>query len=120
MSPGRALIFVENLSVPFDRRVWQECRALREAGYEVSVVCPQGNSQDREPYALIDGIEIHRYPLTRGDRRLDRATCASTRRRSGAPGAWLAASAGSTSSTSATRPTCCSWSRCRSSSAAPG
>jgi glycosyltransferase involved in cell wall biosynthesis len=64
VSPGRALIFVENLSVPFDRRVWQECRALREVGYEVAVVCPQGNSQDREPYALIDGVEIHRYPLT--------------------------------------------------------
>ena len=64
MSPGRALILVENLSVPFDRRVWQECLALREAGYEVSVVCPQGTSQDREPYALIDGVEIHRYPLT--------------------------------------------------------
>jgi len=64
VSLGRTLILVENLSVPFDRRVWQECRALREAGYEVSVVCPQGRSQDREPYALIDGIEIHRYPLT--------------------------------------------------------
>jgi glycosyltransferase involved in cell wall biosynthesis len=63
VSPGRALIFVENLSVPFDRRVWQECRALREAGYEVAVVCPQGAKQDREPYALIDGVEIHRYPL---------------------------------------------------------
>jgi hypothetical protein len=64
VSPGRALIFVENLSVPFDRRVWQECRALRDAGYEVSVVCPQGKSQDREPYAEIDGVQIHRYPLT--------------------------------------------------------
>lgn len=64
MSLGRALIVVENLSVPFDRRVWQECRALTEAGYEVSVICPQGTSQDREPYALIDGVEIHRYPLT--------------------------------------------------------
>jgi glycosyltransferase involved in cell wall biosynthesis len=64
VSPGRALILVENLSVPFDRRVWQECRALHEAGYAVSVVCPQGTSQDREPYALIEGIEIHRYPLT--------------------------------------------------------
>ena len=64
MSPGRALILVENLSVPFDRRVWQECRALREAGYEVSVICPQGSTQDREPYAVIDGVEIHRYPLT--------------------------------------------------------
>ncbi len=64
MSPGRALILVENLSVPFDRRVWQECQALREAGYEVAVVCPQGASQDREPYARIDGVDIHRFPLT--------------------------------------------------------
>jgi glycosyltransferase involved in cell wall biosynthesis len=64
VSLGRALIVVENLSVPFDRRVWQECRALTEAGYEVSVICPQGASQDREPYALIDGVAIHRYPLT--------------------------------------------------------
>lgn len=64
MSPGRALILVENLSVPFDRRVWQECQALRTAGYEVSVVCPQGSTQDRERYARIDGVEIHRYPLT--------------------------------------------------------
>jgi glycosyltransferase involved in cell wall biosynthesis len=63
VSPGRALILVENLSVPFDRRVWQECQALREAGYEVSVICPQGSSQDREPYSQIEGVEIHRYPL---------------------------------------------------------
>jgi glycosyltransferase involved in cell wall biosynthesis len=63
VSPGRALIIVENLSVPFDRRVWQECQALRDAGYEVSVICPQGRKQDREAHALIDGIDIHRYPL---------------------------------------------------------
>jgi glycosyltransferase involved in cell wall biosynthesis len=63
VSLGRALIVVENLSVPFDRRVWQESQALRDAGYEVSVICPQGKSQDREPHALIDGIDIHRYPL---------------------------------------------------------
>jgi glycosyltransferase involved in cell wall biosynthesis len=64
VSPGSALIVVENLSVPFDRRVWQECQALRDAGYEVSVVCPQGKSQDREPHAFIDGVDIHRYPLS--------------------------------------------------------
>jgi glycosyltransferase involved in cell wall biosynthesis len=63
VSPGRALILVENLSVPFDRRVWQECQALREADWEVSVICPQGSSQDREPHSVVDGVEIHRYPL---------------------------------------------------------
>jgi glycosyltransferase involved in cell wall biosynthesis len=64
VSPGRALIVVENLSVPFDRRVWQECQALHEAGYQVSVICPQGRKRDREAYSLIDGVEIHRYPLS--------------------------------------------------------
>lgn len=57
------LIVVENLSVPFDRRVWQESLALRDAGYRVAVICPQGTDRDREPFAEIDGIEIHRYPL---------------------------------------------------------
>lgn len=60
----RALILVENLSVPLDRRVWQESLTLRRAGYEVVVVCPQGRDRDTEPFARIDGIEIHRFPLT--------------------------------------------------------
>jgi glycosyltransferase involved in cell wall biosynthesis len=59
----RALILVENLSVPFDRRVWQESIALRDAGWEVSVICPQGSKRDTESYAEIDGVKIHRYPL---------------------------------------------------------
>ena len=32
------LILVENLPLPFDRRVWQEACALRDAGYEDSTV----------------------------------------------------------------------------------
>ncbi|MET9350015.1 glycosyltransferase family 4 protein [Streptomyces termitum] len=59
----RALILVENLSVPFDRRVWQECATLRDAGWEVHVVCPRGGKRDTEAEAVIDGIRIHRYPL---------------------------------------------------------
>jgi glycosyltransferase involved in cell wall biosynthesis len=59
----RVLILVENLSVPFDRRVWQESRALTEAGYRVVVVCPMGTKRDTEPHVVIDGVEIHRYPL---------------------------------------------------------
>ena len=61
---GRVLILVENLSVPFDRRVWQESLALRDAGWDVSVICPRGSKRDIEEYVEIDGIEIHRYPLT--------------------------------------------------------
>lgn len=57
------LILVENLSVPFDRRVWQESRALADAGYRVTVICPQGAKQDTEREATIDGVHILRYPL---------------------------------------------------------
>ena len=35
------LIIVENLPLPFDRRVWQEANTLKENGAEVSVICPQ-------------------------------------------------------------------------------
>jgi glycosyltransferase involved in cell wall biosynthesis len=60
---GRALFLVENLSVPFDRRVWQESKALTDAGWEVHVICPQGGKRDTERYVEIDGVKIHRYPL---------------------------------------------------------
>ncbi|MFI0264070.1 glycosyltransferase family 4 protein [Streptomyces sp. NPDC017056] len=59
----RALVLVENLSVPFDRRVWQECTTLRDAGWTVHVVCPRGEKRDTEAEAVIDGVRIHRYPL---------------------------------------------------------
>ncbi|WIX80090.1 glycosyltransferase family 4 protein [Amycolatopsis carbonis] len=59
----KALILVENLSVPFDRRVWQECQTLRDAGWEVHVICPQGTKRDTEPEAVVDEVHIHRYPL---------------------------------------------------------
>ncbi|MFF5210360.1 glycosyltransferase family 4 protein [Streptosporangium sp. NPDC000396] len=60
---GKALILVENLSVPFDRRVWQESTTLRDAGWDVHVICPRGTKRDTEPYVEIDGVKIHRYPL---------------------------------------------------------
>lgn len=60
--PHHILILVENLSVPFDRRVWHECTTLISAGYEVSVICPQGKRHDRERYAELGGVRIHRYP----------------------------------------------------------
>ncbi|MER5734837.1 glycosyltransferase family 4 protein [Streptomyces sp. NPDC002262] len=59
----RALILVENLSVPFDRRVWQECTTLRDAGWEVHVICPAGTKRDTEREVELDGVRIHRYPL---------------------------------------------------------
>ncbi|WP_395309797.1 glycosyltransferase family 4 protein [Mycobacterium sp. AMU20-3851] len=57
------LMLVENLSVPFDRRVWQEATALIDAGFAVTVICPTGAGQDVEREVVIDGIRILRYPL---------------------------------------------------------
>lgn len=62
-SAGKALVLVENLSVPFDRRVWQECTTLRDAGWEVHVVCPQGSKVDTQAEEVKDQIHLHRYPL---------------------------------------------------------
>lgn len=59
--PRRVLILVQNLPVPLDRRVWLEATTLRQAGYEVSVICPMGRGWT-EPHEVIDGVHIHRYP----------------------------------------------------------
>src|SRR5512134_1831950 len=61
-SRRRVLIVVENLPLPFDRRVWQEALPLRDARYEVSIVCPRGRGYEAS-YELLDGIHIHRHPL---------------------------------------------------------
>jgi glycosyltransferase involved in cell wall biosynthesis len=58
----RVLILVENLPSPFDRRVWQEAGALRDAGYGVSIVCPTGKGCEKK-YEVIDDIHIWRYDL---------------------------------------------------------
>jgi glycosyltransferase involved in cell wall biosynthesis len=55
----RVLIIVQNLPVPFDRRVWLECRTLRDAGYDVTVVCPRG--KETGAYQVVDGVTIHGY-----------------------------------------------------------
>lgn len=59
--PGpHLLMLVENETLPEDRRVWLECRALRDAGWRVSAICPT------EPglplYEEVDGVAIHRFP----------------------------------------------------------
>ncbi len=56
------LILVENLPVPFDRRVWQEACALRDAGYLVSVICPTGHGYERK-LEVIEGVYVYRYRL---------------------------------------------------------
>ena len=56
---GRILIIVQNLPVPFDRRVWLECGTLTDAGYQVAVVCPKGPGDPS--YAVVDGVELYKY-----------------------------------------------------------
>lgn len=65
--PKRVLIIVENLPVPFDRRVWSEATTLRAAGYEVSVICPKGVGAEAT-HEVIDGIHVfrHRLPEAKG------------------------------------------------------
>ncbi len=58
----RVLIIVENLPVPFDRRVWQEARTLREDGYDVSIICPMGHGSP-VGHEVLEGIHIWRHPL---------------------------------------------------------
>lgn len=58
---GRVLILNENDSAPRDRRVWQISLTLTSAGFDVVVVCPQTESES-EPFARVDGIDVHRYP----------------------------------------------------------
>ncbi len=55
----RVLIIVQNLPVPFDRRVWLECQTLTRAGYDVAVVCPKGPGDPS--YAILEGVELYKY-----------------------------------------------------------
>jgi glycosyltransferase involved in cell wall biosynthesis len=56
---SRILIIVQNLPVPFDRRVWLECQALTSAGYRVAVVCPKGSGDPA--YEVVDTVELYKY-----------------------------------------------------------
>lgn len=58
----RVLIIVQNLPVPFDRRVWQEATALKANGYEVAVICPAAREYTAR-YECLQGIHVYRHPL---------------------------------------------------------
>lgn len=57
----KVLIIVENLSVPFDDRVWKEAVTLRNNGYIVTVLCPRGQGHDKG-YEFLEGVHIYRHP----------------------------------------------------------
>ena len=58
----RVLIVVQNLPVPFDRRVWLEATTLARNNHLVSVICPKakGWTKSRE---TIEDVDIYRYFL---------------------------------------------------------
>jgi len=58
----KVLIIVENLPVPFDRRVWQEATALTRHGYGVSIICPTGKGFEAR-HEVLDGINVYRHTL---------------------------------------------------------
>jgi glycosyltransferase involved in cell wall biosynthesis len=62
MRKARVLIIVQNLPVPFDRRVWLEATTLAQAGHAVSVICPKAKGFNAS-HELLEDIEIFRYPL---------------------------------------------------------
>lgn len=57
----RAVILVENESVPHDSRVWQHALSLRQAGVAVTVVCPQGGHGERALAEERQGVVIRRF-----------------------------------------------------------
>jgi len=62
-SAGKILIIVQNLPVPFDRRVWLEATTLTAAGYGVSVISPKGKyGSFQSSHEILEGVYIYRYP----------------------------------------------------------
>jgi glycosyltransferase involved in cell wall biosynthesis len=56
---SRVLIVVQNLPVPFDRRVWLESQALVADGHQVAVVCPKGKGDPA--YQVVEAVELYKY-----------------------------------------------------------
>jgi len=59
---NHVLILVQNLPVPFDRRVWLEASTLRDEGYLVSIICPASSAYPRLR-ETVERIHIYRFPL---------------------------------------------------------
>ena len=62
LADRKILIIVENLPAPFDRRVWQEARALTEAGAQVCIICPRAKGFEAA-HEKLEGVHIYRHPM---------------------------------------------------------
>lgn len=63
----KVLMLIENACWPGDQRVKNESTALREKGFQVSIICPKMSSglQHQESYICVDNIHVYRYSLPR-------------------------------------------------------
>lgn len=62
---GHVVIIIQNLPLRLDRRVRNECRALRNAGYAVSVICPKEHDDESDRHE-IDGALVYSYSAPEG------------------------------------------------------
>jgi glycosyltransferase involved in cell wall biosynthesis len=58
--PTRIVMLLQNDSYPDDTRVRLEAQTLRDAGHEITVICPTGASL--RCYEQIAGVRVFRYP----------------------------------------------------------
>ncbi len=62
----KVLMLVENNPAPDDYRVWAEATTLRKQGFQVSIICPKGETEYQESHVCIDDIHVYRYRLLTG------------------------------------------------------
>ncbi|MEM8733702.1 MAG: glycosyltransferase, partial [Planctomycetota bacterium] len=56
----RILMLLENEGYPADSRVMLEAESLRDAGYEVTVICRKDDC--RRAAEEVRGVQVYRYP----------------------------------------------------------
>jgi glycosyltransferase involved in cell wall biosynthesis len=59
----KVLMLIENASMPFDNRVWAEATALRDSGFQVSIIGPKHSTLYPESHMCIEDIHVYQYRL---------------------------------------------------------
>src|SRR6266705_5769859 len=59
----KILMLLENCPARADNRVWAEAIALRDHGFQVSIIGPKGDKEYRESYTCIEDIHVYQYRL---------------------------------------------------------
>jgi glycosyltransferase involved in cell wall biosynthesis len=59
----KILMLIENCPARADNRVWAEAVALRDHGFQVSIISPKGAKNYQESYECIEGIHVYQYRL---------------------------------------------------------